>query len=314
MSSQTGSNKLPAHERFLSRRQEKKRKRSLEKAKKRKERAKERYHTRRYLFRQWLRQQYRRQKLPSGYFRRYSINHQCYLWIIERVAGALCGEHPGNLNTQGRRHERIFTYLNRHFYGMLQVPEAPSSDTELSEALKDEVGWMERQDYRQVVAIALWEKYRDLEKLPWSDKGRRNIAHRLKSYLFWTMREVGRQRCWEQKPEISTVQDAEWVEAREVESSILFFQWFLSRLTRRERYLIYLLFHEDISLSEALGMIYAGHTRAYLSTMQKLHSILCRDRKPNKSRDYFLNCLNLDELVKTKQVVRSDTNARSSTT
>lgn len=300
MSSRTGkpnNNNIPAHLRFQRRRQEKKRKRKLRNREKQREIFREREKVNRYLFKEWLREQYRRKKIPWQYFRRYSINHQCYLWMIELGAGILSGDHSDNrwIHT-GREGEGIFSFLFGYRYHMGGLSLPPSSYIEISQALKSEARWMERQDMRQIIAICLLEAYGCVDQLPWAEKGKKKIGWKVQSFLWWTMREIVRERYYRQKHNIDDVQDGESAFSRSFEETVLLLQLLGSQLNKNQQYHL-------LQLANGFRRkIKRENERSYIFTMKRLHAILKKEKKKNRPHHMpYLPSYKNKSIIRSKQ-------------
>lgn len=296
-------NNLPpdlAAERFVARRQEKKRKRQLKSRSRQQQKQKEQRPAQRYLFRQWLRQQFRKKAIPWDYFRRYGINSQCYLWLIEELAGILCGNPPGRLQYNRRNHEKIFAYLIGIWYlpQYLPIPEIPFHPVEISEALKNEIGWMEKQDMRQIIAIALWEAYQDLDKLPWSEKASRRIPFRIGKLLKQSMAEIVRARIYQKKYNLEQTQGYGWSQFIEMEDMVLSLASLNRKLSRKWK---------DIAWKIAKGTYYSGTLSTWDWTLKGLYAILgIKEARKVKKKAPYSQPIDTNRLLQTRPLLKEE--------
>lgn len=294
-------NNLPpdlAAERFVARRQEKKRKRQLKSRSRQQQKQKEQYAAQRYLFKQWLRQQFRKRTIPWDYFRRYGINSQCYLWLIEKLAGILCGNPPGRFQYRRRNHEKIFAYLIGTWYLTQNhpVPEEPFYPVEISKALKNEIGWMERQDMRQHIVIALWETYQDLDKLPWSEKASCRIPFKLSMLMRHSMAEMVRMRTYQREYNLEQTQGYEWSRFIEMEDAVLSLASLNRKFSRKWK---------DIILRIVKGTYYSETSSGWDWTLKDLYAILGIEMEKREER-VLTQPINTNRLLQTRPVLKEE--------
>ena len=144
----------------------------------------EHFQRRYYLFKKWLARQVKAGNIPESIYYQYNIYHQCYLTFIEELAGILCGDSPTHWDRKLKGHHRIFRFFQKFHYYKEDTKEAPCSAYEISDAFRDEMPWFERQDMRQLILIGLWEEYKSLQSLPFSNRAKKNMSARLLFHLY----------------------------------------------------------------------------------------------------------------------------------